>query len=144
MIKNNTRNVICMPRNGWMLPCNLVSVFPKLNFFVIRTRSNNILAWMKTNPICSTLMTFKNFNTLNFYSNKARKIFCFGKLLFQHCEIPNSYCRIKRSWYYKIFFRMKLGTHNIMGMSGNYIDTSSTLIIPDSHSLIIWCRKNPW
>ena len=39
---------------------------------------------------------------------------------------------------------MELSTHYIMAVASDNIDTGSTLIIPDSHSLIVTCWQNPW
>ena len=98
---------------------------------------------METDPVDSSLMSLQDFNALDFDSNKGREIFALSEFFLENGIIPDSDGGIKGATDDEIFLWMELSAHNIMTMTSNDIDASSTLIIPNTHGLIITSGKNP-
>ena len=88
-------------------------------------------------------MTLQYLNALDFDSDKGREIFGLSEFFLENGVIPDSDCGIKRSTDDEIFLWVELSAHNIMAVASNDIDASPTLIIPDTHGLIIASGKNP-
>lgn len=133
-----------MARQSCVLPCNLIGVFPKLNFPVIRSWSDKVLARMEAYPVGAPFMPLQNLNTFDFYSYKGWEVFGFCQFFFQYGIVPDSDSRIKGSAYDEIFLWMELGAHDIVAVACDYIDTGSTLVVPETHGLVVACGQNPW
>ena len=140
LVKKNARYVVLVTSNCRMLPSDFVGVLPEFDFSVVWAWCDEVLGWVERHPINPSFVTLQHFDTLDFYANKWRKVLAFCQFFLQNRVIPDSDCRIQRSWNNEILFRMELWAHNIMAVASNDIDTSSTLIIPNSHSLIVTGR----
>ena len=139
-VKKDARYVVLMTSDGWVLPCYLIRVLPKLDLFVVRAWCYDVLWGMEAHPIAASLMSVKHFDTFYFDSNEWSQVFSFSQFFPQHWEVPDPDSRIQRSRHDQIFLWMELCTHNIVTMSRDDVDTSSTLVIPNAHGLIITGR----
>ncbi len=98
---------------------------------------------METNPIHASFMSLKHLDTLNFNADEGREILTLSEFFLENSVIPNPNRGVKGGTDNEIFLWMELGTHHIMTMPGNNIDTRPTLIVPNPHSLIITRGQNP-
>jgi hypothetical protein len=98
---------------------------------------------MEADPIDPSLMPLQYFNALNLYSDEGREIFALCEFFLENSVIPDSDSGVKGPTDDEIFLWVELSAHNIMTVTRNDIYACPTLIIPDTHCLIITSGKNP-
>lgn len=95
---------------------------------------------MKAYPIYSSLMSLENFDALDFNSDETpRCTTVFGDFLFENRIIPDADSGVQRSRHNIVLLWMELGTHYKVRVPSYDVYAVPTLIVPNSHCLVIGC-----
>ena len=80
-----------MARKSRMLPSYFIGILPQLDFAIIRARSNEILSGVEADPVAASLVPIQYLDTFYLHPDKRTQILCFGELLAENGEVPDTY-----------------------------------------------------